>query len=129
MLQINHVALYVADLDRSRRFYEQFFSASANERYHNPRTGLQTHFLRFPGNDVRLEIMTRPGLSARADRSMNEGFIHLAFSVGSAEAVDALTARLVAAGYPCLSGPRTTGDGYYESVVADPDGNLIEITV
>lgn len=128
-MKIDHIALYTADLEASRAFYERWFSAQANDKYHNPNTGLQTYFLRFPGSDTRLEIMTRPHLSARADRVMNQGFIHLAFAVGSREKVDSLTAALVGAGHPCLSGPRTTGDGYYESVVADPDGNLIEITV
>lgn len=128
-MKINHIALYVRNLEQSRGFYERFFLATANKRYHNPRTGLETYFLTFPGNEVRLEIMVRPGLTPREERIMNEGYIHLAFSVGSKKAVDGLTARLQAAGYPCLSGPRTTGDGYYESVVADPDGNLLEITV
>ncbi|MDO4906007.1 MAG: VOC family protein [Lautropia sp.] len=129
MPRINHIALYTSDLDRSREFYEKYFSATSGSRYHNQSTGLQTYFLSFPSSDVRLELMTRPGLSERPDHSMNEGFIHLAISVGSAQAVDALTARLMADGYHCMSGPRTTGDGYYESVVTDPDGNLLEITV
>ena len=73
--------------------------------------------------------MTRPDIADSSERILRTGFIHLAFSAGSRAAVDSLTARLVADGYPCLSGPRTTGDGYYESVVADPDGNLLEITV
>ena len=101
----------------------------ANDRYHNPKTGLQTYFLTFPDSATRLELMTRPGLAPGGERMMREGYIHCAFSVGSREAVDRLTAQLVADGYPCLSGPRTTGDGYYESVVADPDGNLLEITI
>ena len=117
-MKIDHIALYTDDLERARAFYEHYFAATANDRYHNVKTGLQTYFLRFPGSDTRLELMTR-----------RTGFIHLAFSVGSREAVDCLTETLVAAGYPCLSGPRTTGDGYYESVVTDPDGNLLEITV
>lgn len=128
-MKINHVAMYVRDLEASRLFYERYFAATANARYHNPNTGLQTYFLGFPGSDVRLEIMTRPGLSPRAERAMNEGFIHLAFSTGSRDAVDALTARLQADGFACLSGPRVTGDGYYESVAVDPDGNLLEITI
>lgn len=128
-MRIDHVALYTLDLERSRAFYETYFGATANTRYHNPVTGLQTYFLTFPGSATRLEIMTRPSLLPRAERSMNEGFIHLAFSVGSKEAVDTLTAKLQSDGYACLSGPRTTGDGYYESVVVDPDGNLLEITV
>ncbi|RKR71902.1 lactoylglutathione lyase [Otariodibacter oris] len=129
MIKINHIAMYVRDLEQSRTFYERYFGASANQRYHNPRTGLQSYFLSFPDHDVRLELMTRLELTPRADRGMNEGYIHLAFSVGSKQEVDALTQRLQADGYPCLNGPRTTGDGYYESVVADPDGNLLEITV
>ena len=91
-------------------------------------TGLHTYFLSFDSGP-RLEIMWRPNLSKRLDRVMNEGLIHFAFSVGSKEAVDTLTQKIIAAGYECFSAPRTTGDGYYESVVLDPDGNMIEITV
>lgn len=128
-MKIDHIALYTNDLERARAFYEHYFAATANDRYHNVKTGLQTYFLRFPGSDTRLELMTRPQLTDSSERVLRTGFIHLAFSVGSREAVDRLTETLVAAGYPCLSGPRTTGDGYYESVVTDPDGNLLEITV
>ena len=127
-MKINHVALYTENLEKSKKFYEKYFKAQANDKYHNTKTGLQTYFLSFPGSDVRLEIMTRPELSSREDRIMNTGFIHLAFSTGSKEEVDMLTKRLVEDGFRCLSGPRTTGDGYYESVIEDPDGNLIEIT-
>ena len=128
-MKIDHIALYTADLERARAFYERYFAATANDRYHNAKTGLQTCFLRFPGSDTRLELMTRPDIADGGERILRTGFIHLAFSAGSRAAVGSLTARLVADGYPCLSGPRTTGDGYYESVVADPDGNLLEITV
>lgn len=128
-MKIGHIALYTDDLEKSREFYEKYFGATANQKYHNPKTGLQTYFLSFLDNDVRLEIMTRPGLTERKDRIMNTGFIHLAFSTGSREKVDELTERLVKDGFPCLSGPRTTGDGYYESVVEDCCGNLLEITV
>ena len=120
-MKIDHIALYTDDLERARAFYEHYFAATANDRYHNVKTGLQTY--------TRLELMTRPQLTDSSERALRTGFIHLAFSVGSREAVDRLTETLVAAGYPCLSGPRTTGDGYYESVVTDPDGNLLEITV
>lgn len=126
MPAIAHAAVYVRDLDRTRAFYETYFGATANEGYHNPRTGLRTHFLTFPDGDAQLEIMTRPGFDARpaAERA---GWIHLAFKLGTPEAVDALTERLRGDGYPVLNGPRTTGDGYYESVVHDPDGNEIEL--
>ncbi len=128
VMKINHMALYTGNIEKSKDFYMKYFEAVPNEKYHNPKTGLQTYFLSFPGSDVRLEIMTRPEISEREDKVMNKGFIHIAFSVGSKEKVDSLTGRLIADGFKCLSGPRTTGDGYYESVVEDIDGNLVEIT-
>ena len=127
-MKINHVALYVKDLEKSREFYEKYFNAKANNKYRNLKTGLQTYFLSFPNSDVRLEIMSRPELTDREDKIMNMGFIHIAFSVGDAKNVDSLTKKLTNDGFKGLSGPRTTGDGYYESVVEDVDGNLIEIT-
>ena len=127
-MKIDHIALYVKDLDTSKSFYETYFGAKSNELYHNPKTGLHTYFLTFESG-ARLEIMWRPNLSERLDKVMNEGFIHFAFSVGSKEAVDALTLKMIDEGYICSSAPRTTGDGYYESVILDPDGNMIEITI
>ncbi|WP_423913781.1 VOC family protein [Capnocytophaga gingivalis] len=127
-MKIDHIALYVKDLDTSKSFYETYFGAKSNELYHNPKTGLHTYFLTFESG-ARLEIMWRPNLSERLDKVMNEGFIHFAFSVGSKEAVDALTQKIIDEGYICFSTPRTTGDGYYESVILDPDGNMIEITI
>ena len=127
-MKIDHIALYVKDLDTSKSFYETYFGAKSNELYHNPKTGLHTYFLTFESG-ARLEIMWRPNLRERLDKVMNEGFIHFAFSVGSKEAVDALTQKIIDEGYICFSTPRTTGDGYYESVILDPDGNMIEITI
>ena len=127
-MKIDHIALYVKDLDSSKSFYETYFGAKSNELYHNPKTGLHTYFLTFESG-ARLEIMWRPNLSERLDKVMNEGFIHFAFCVGSKEAVDALTLKMIDEGYICSSAPRTTGDGYYESVILDPDGNMIEITI
>ena len=127
-MKIDHIALYVKDLEVSKAFYETFFGAKSNELYHNPKTDLHTYFLSFDSG-ARLEIMWRPNLSGRLDKIMNEGLIHFAFSVGSKEAVDALTQKIVNEGYVCFSLPRTTGDGYYESVILDPDGNMVEITI
>ena len=127
-MKIDHIALYVKDLEVSKAFYETFFGAKSNELYHNPKTDLHTYFLSF-NSGARLEIMWRPNLSERLDKIMNEGLIHFAFSVGSKEAVDALTQKIVNEGYECFSAPRTTGDGYYESVILDPDGNMVEITI
>ena len=127
-MKIDHIALYVKDLEVSKAFYETFFGAKSNELYHNPKTDLHTYFLSFDSG-ARLEIMWRPNLSERLDKIMNEGLIHFAFSVGSKEAVDVLTQKIVNEGYECFSAPRTTGDGYYESVILDPDGNMVEITI
>ncbi|MBP6126330.1 MAG: VOC family protein [Leptotrichiaceae bacterium] len=127
-MKINHIALYTKNLEKSKEFYEKYFEAIPNKKYYNEKTGLQTYFLSFPGNEIRLEIMTRPELTGREDKVMNAGFIHIAFSVGSKEKVDILTKKIIKDGFECLSGPRTTGDGYYESVIVDLDGNLVEIT-
>ena len=127
-MKIDHIALYVKDLEVSKAFYKTFFGAKSNELYHNPKTDLHTYFLSFDSG-ARLEIMWRPNLSERLDKIMNEGLIHFAFSVGSKEAVDVLTQKIVNEGYVCFSPPRTTGDGYYESVILDPDGNMVEITI
>lgn len=126
-MKINHIAVYVSDLEASRAFYEKYFGGISNELYHNPRTGLQTYFLTFEG-DSRLELMYSPDVSAGNKSAPKTGYTHLAFSAGGRAAVDNLTARLEAEGYSVLSRPRVTGDGYYESVVLDCEGNPVEIT-
>ena len=127
-MRIEHVALYVNDLEGGRAFFETYFGAVAGEKYHNRTTGFQSYFLSF-SDGARLEVMTRPGMQDPEKTCERTGFIHLAFSVGSEGAVDALTERLRADGYETLSGPRTTGDGYYESCVLGFEDNQIEITV
>lgn len=127
-MKIDHIALYVNDLEGAKIFFQTFFEAEANEGYHNPRTDFRSYFLTF-GDGSRLEIMTKPDLTDSGDFLNRFGYAHLAFSTGSKEAVDALTVKLNAAGYPVISGPRTTGDGYYESCILGFEGNLIEITV
>lgn len=126
-MKINHIAMYVSDLEESRAFYEKYFGAAANQKYHNLKTGLQTYFLSFDG-EVRLEIMQRTECSGIQNAEFAIGYTHLAFSVGTRENVDTLTERLINDGYFVVSEPRVTGDGYYESVVLDNDGNRIEIT-
>ena len=127
-MKIEHIALYVNDLEGAREFFIKYFDALSNEGYHNKSTGFRSYFLTFD-DGTRLEIMTRPCLSDSEKSPVRTGFIHLAFSLGSREAVDALTARLAADGFEVLSGPRITGDGYYESCVEGFEGNLFEITV
>lgn len=125
-MKINHIALYTKDLERMRAFYIKYFNASSNQGYHNPTTGLRTYFLSFE-DQTRLELMTRPSLEQHTASPLETGYIHLAFSTGSREKVDSLTAALEHDGYTVYGRPRTTGDGYYESCVIDPDGNLVEI--
>lgn len=125
-MKLDHIALYVEDLEKMKDFYTRFFDAVPNQRYHNPQTGLQTYFLSF-SDGSRLEIMQRPGMSPRASGELPLGYVHIAFKLGSPEKVDLRTKILREAGYPLLNGPRTTGDGYYESVLTDPEGNLIEL--
>ncbi len=128
-MKIDHTALYCRDLEGMKDFFTTFFQANSNSLYHNPRTGLKTYILTFPDGGSRLEIMTRPEVEGDNECQYRAGFIHLSFSVGSKEEVDALTLRLASRGYPTLSGPRTTGDGYYESCIRGFEGILIEITV
>jgi len=129
-MRIEHVAIWTHDLERLRRFYETYFEGRDNAKYVNPRTQFESYFITF-ADGARLELMQRPDVPPSKNDAEQQftGYIHLAFSVGSREAVDALTDRLRADGYRILDGPRTTGDGYYESTTLDPDGNRIEITV
>lgn len=128
-MKINHVALYCLDLEGMREFFIRYFNGVSNEMYHNPKTGLKTYILSFKDSDARLELMTRPEVEAEKENIYRQGFIHLSFSVGSEKMVDSLTKVLNEDGYQVLSGPRTTGDGYYESCIVGPEKILIEITV
>jgi lactoylglutathione lyase len=129
-MKIEHLALWTSDLERAREFYGRHFGAAAGAIYHNPRTGFRSYFLTFAGG-ARLELMQRPDVVKRADSAEVEtlGLAHFAVSLGSEAAVDMMTAQLRAAGVDVISAPRRTGDGYYESVVLDADGNRIELTV
>ena len=127
-MRIEHIAMFVNDLEAARDFFVTYFGAVSNEGYHNPKTGFRSYFLRFE-DGARLEIMNKPQMED-AEKTLNRtGFAHIAFSLGSREAVDSLTEHLKKDGYSILSGPRTTGDGYYESCILGLEGNQIEITV
>jgi len=126
-MKIEHVAVWTRDLDRLKAFYEHYFGARAGAPYHNEQKQLRSYFLSFESG-ARLELMQRPNIVDAAGPE-RFGYAHLALSVGSEAAVDALGRRLSADGHPLIDGPRWTGDGYYECVVLDPDGNRIEITV
>lgn len=128
MPALEHVALWTRDLERLRLFYERWFEARAGTRYASVnRRGFVSYFLTFPTGGARLELMALPELHNRPAPPA-VGYAHLAVALGSREAVDALVERMRTAGVPVRSGPRTTGDGYYEAVVEDPDGNEVEIT-
>jgi len=126
-MRIEHIALWTRDIERLRAFYERYFRATAGARYENPRKQFQSYFLSF-AQGARIELMQSPHVGGD-EQEQRLGYAHLALSLGSEAAVDALTARLRGDGYAVLDGPRRTGDGYYESVVLDPDGNRIELTV
>ncbi len=127
-MKIDHVAMYVNDLEAAKAFFIHYLGASCNDRYHNKATGFQSYFLSF-GDGARLEIMSKPQMQDDEKGLNRTGLIHIAFSLGSKEEVDRLTQQLKADGYQVISGPRTTGDGYYESRVIAIEGNQIELTV
>ena len=127
-MKIEHVAMYVNDLEAAKDFFAKYFGGQANELYHNKNTGFRSYFISFE-DGARLEIMNKPQTEDVSKRINRTGYIHLAFSVGSKEKVDELTEILKNDRYEVLSGPRTTGDGYYESCILGIEGNQIEITV
>jgi len=127
-MKIEHIAMYVKDLEKTKTFFEIYLNARANAGYHNPKTDFRSYFLSFD-DGARLEIMNKPQMQDSPKTLTQTGYIHIAFSVGSKEKVDELTVKLKEDGYEIISGPRITGDGYYESCVVGIEDNQIEITV
>lgn len=127
-MKIEHAAMYVNNLEAARDFFVNYLDGKANDGYHNKTTGFRSYFISFDGG-ARLEIMNKPQLDDAEKSTNRTGYAHLAFSAGSKDAVDKLTERLKSDGFEVLSGPRTTGDGYYESCIIGIENNLIEITV
>ncbi|MBE5847766.1 MAG: glyoxalase [Lachnospiraceae bacterium] len=126
-MKIEHVAMYVNNPEVARDFFVKYLGGRSNDGYQNENTGLRSFFISFD-DGARLELMNKPGLIDAEKQLTRTGYIHIAFSVGSKEKVDALTKRLKDDGYEVVSGPRTTGDGYYESCIVGIEGNQIEIT-
>ena len=126
-MRIEHIAMYVNDLEAARDFFVKYFGAVSNEGYHNKTTDFRSYFLSFD-DGARLELMRKPQMDDTEKTLNRTGYVHIAFSLGSKEAVDELTERLKNDGYQVISGPRTTGDGYYESCIVGIEGNQIEIT-
>ena len=127
-MRIEHIALYVNDLEEARKFFIKYLGAKSNDGYHNLKTNFLSYFLSFD-DGARLELMNKPEMPDQPKNLARTGYAHIAFSVGGKEKVDALTARLKDGGYDVISGPRITGDGYYESCIVVIEGNQIEITV
>lgn len=127
-MKIEHIALYVKNLEETKNYYERYFEAKSSDMYHNISKGFKSYFLSFD-NGARLELMHLNELEEKSSNNQRIGFIHLAFSVGSEAKVKELTLAIQSDGYEVVSNPRTTGDGYYESCVVDTEGNLVEITV
>lgn len=129
-MKIEHLAIWVNDLEGMKRFYETYFHGQANIKYRNDKKQFESYFLTF-AEGCRLELMNRPNVPQNINDLMKEyiGIIHFAISVGSKETVDSLTETLRKAGHQIVGEPRWTGDGYYESVVLDPEQNRIEITI
>lgn len=127
-MKIEHLAIWVEDLEKMRDFYEKYFQAKAGEQYHNPVKQFTSYFLTFPDGSTRIELMQKPGIdNSGTTRGFSQGIAHMAFLVSSKEEVRQQTERLRAEGYEVVSEPRLTGDGYYESAILDPEGNYIEI--
>lgn len=129
MVRVEHIALWTEDIDRLASFYADYLGATIGPKYSNPSKGYESRFLSFEAG-ARLELMRTTALQpiAHGPGEQRMGLTHLALSLGSEDRVDDLTGRLQAAGYAVVDGPRRTGDGYYESVVLDPDGNRLELT-
>lgn len=124
-MQLTHVAIWTNDLERSRAFYMKYFNGKSNEKYVNPMKGFASYFVTFE-RGASLEIMRRTDITDAADR-VSIGLTHFAFSVGSKEKVDAMIEQFRRDGYTIIGEPRTTGDGFYEGALFDPDGNHIEV--
>ncbi len=128
-MKIEHLAIWSKNIEVLKDFYVRYFGAVANDKYINPNTGFASYFLSFDSGS-RLEIMQKESIPENKNDPINQatGLIHFAMSVGSKQAVNELTTKLVDDGFQLLDGPRTTGDGYYESVILDPENNRVEIT-
>jgi lactoylglutathione lyase len=128
-IKIEHLAIWVNDLEKAKDFYVKYFDMVCGDKYHNPKKQFTSYFLSFKTSDVRIELMHRPDiLEYVGKKGITNGFAHFAISVGSKQAVNELTEKLRTDNFTIEGEPRTTGDGYYESVILDTEGNLIEIT-
>jgi lactoylglutathione lyase len=127
-MYIHHIAMYVKDLEEAKNFFVKYFNATSSQEYHNRNTNFRSYFLTFE-DGAQLELMHRHIMTDNEKHPTRTGYAHIAISVGNQETVDRLTAQLKNDGYTVLSGPRTTGDGHYESCIVGIENNVVEITV
>lgn len=127
-MKIEHIAIWTNKLEEMKQFYEEFLNGISNDKYINPSKNFEAYFIKF-ADGARLELMKNLSIQDKNSDKIYSGYTHVAFSVGSKEKVDELTNLLKIKGYKVTSEPRTTGDGYYESCVLDPDGNNVELTI
>lgn len=128
MAYFEHIAVWVDDLEKERDFFMKYFGMECNHIYENKKNQYEAYFLNFPGSRTRLELMRQPGHEEPAARNMMKGWAHICITIGDQEKVLDLTERLKKDGHIIQSGPRWTGDGYYECVVRDPEGNFVEFS-
>lgn len=128
-MQIDHIAIWTSHLEQMKEFYEIYFQAKAGKKYQNIAKQFESYFLSF-SSGVKIELMLQPGIIHKNDdeKQYNTGYTHVCFECGSKKSVDELTERIRTDGFRVIGGPRLTGDGYYESIVLDPEGNRIELT-
>lgn len=126
-IKINHIAIWTSNLEKMKDFYVNFFSGIASKKYINPVKNFESYFIEFQSG-ARIELMKNPNNHKTAEQNCI-GYSHIAISVGSQEEVNRFSEMVPRYGLSIISGPRVTGDGYYESVICDPEGNLIEITI
>lgn len=127
MMKIDHIAIWAENLELLREFYMHYFDMSSSSKYVNAKKNFSSYFLSFKDGGARIELMNIPGKDSPASRGDLKGLAHFSISVGSKEAVDSMAQQFREDGYTILSNPRTTGDGYYECAIADPEGNYVEI--
>lgn len=125
-MNIAHIAIWTNDLEAMKDFYIRYFQGESNDKYSNPAKSFESYFIRFDGV-AQLELMHKPSVNKAVDPGDRLGITHLAFRLGSEEAVRSLTETLRSDGYEIVGVPRTTGDGYFESVILDPEGNRVEL--
>lgn len=129
-MTLEHVAIWTDNLEKLREYYMKYFGGISNEKYTNDKTQFQSYFLSFKSG-ARLEIMFMPNIPENKNDTIgaqHRGIIHLAFGVDTTREVEQKARQLEMDGFKILSGPRRTGDGYYEFETLDPDNNRLEVT-